>query len=50
MWHATSGGVQTLGEVFGSLDLDRLPHHLIGWGQVRGRSGYLAMQGQQVPG
>jgi hypothetical protein len=50
MWHATSGGVQTLGEVFGSLDLDRLPHHLVGWGQVRGRSGYLVMQGQQGPG
>jgi hypothetical protein len=33
MWRATSGGVQTLGEVFGSLDLDRVPHHLVWWGQ-----------------
>ncbi len=49
MWRAASGGVQPLGDVYRSLDLDRLPHHLIGWAQVPGRSQYLAIQGQQVP-
>ena len=49
MWRAASGGVQSLGEVYRSLDLDRLPHHQVGWGQVPGRCGYLAMQGQQIP-
>jgi undecaprenyl phosphate-alpha-L-ara4FN deformylase len=49
MWGAASGGVGPLEDVYGSLDLSRLPHHLVGWGQVPGRSGYLAMQGQQAP-
>lgn len=49
MWRAASGGVQPLGEVYRSLDLTRLPHHLVGWSQVPGRPGYLAMQGQPVP-
>lgn len=50
MWRANSGGVQPLREVYESLDLDRLPRHLVGWGQLPGRCGYLAMQGQPVPG
>jgi undecaprenyl phosphate-alpha-L-ara4FN deformylase len=49
MWGAASGGVGPLDELYGSLDLARLPRHLVGWGQVPGRAGYLAMQGQQVP-
>ena len=49
MWRANSGGVRSLGEAFRSLDLARLPHHQVGWGQVPGRCGYLAMQGRQVP-
>ena len=49
MWGAGSGGIRPLEDVYKSLDLAVLPHHLIGWGQVPGRSGYLAMQGRQVP-
>jgi undecaprenyl phosphate-alpha-L-ara4FN deformylase len=48
MWRASSGGVGPLGEVYSSLDLERLPHHLVGWGRVPGRCGYLATQGQPV--
>jgi|APLow6443716910_1056828.scaffolds.fasta_scaffold18376_3 hypothetical protein len=47
---STARGRESCGSPSRSLDLDRLPHHLVGRGQVRGRSGYLAMQGQQVPG
>jgi len=49
MWRAASGGVGTLGDLHASLDLALVPHHQVGWGQVPGRSGYLAMQGRQVP-
>jgi undecaprenyl phosphate-alpha-L-ara4FN deformylase len=49
MWGAASGGVGPLGDVYKSLDLAGLPHHQVGWGQVPGRSGYLAMQGRPVP-
>ncbi len=49
MWRAPSGEVGCLGDVYRGLDLARLPHHQIGWGQVPGRPGYLAMQGRQVP-
>jgi undecaprenyl phosphate-alpha-L-ara4FN deformylase len=49
MWGAASGGVRTLGDVHRTLDLRRLPHHQIGWGQVAGRQGYLAMQGRLLP-
>lgn len=48
MWGAASGGIRTLGEVHKSLDLERLPLHQIGWGQVPGRPGYLAMQGRAL--
>jgi undecaprenyl phosphate-alpha-L-ara4FN deformylase len=49
MWGAASGGVRTLGDIHKSLDLGRLPLHQVGWGQVPGRLGYLAMQGRALP-
>jgi undecaprenyl phosphate-alpha-L-ara4FN deformylase len=49
MWGAASGGIRTLGDVHQSLELGRLPLHQIGWGQVPGRPGYLAMQGRVLP-
>jgi hypothetical protein len=35
--------------VYRELDLSRLPTHHVGWGELPGRAGYLAMQGLPVP-
>jgi undecaprenyl phosphate-alpha-L-ara4FN deformylase len=44
MWRGTQGETRTLGEVYRELDLSRVPTHQVGWGEIPGRSGYLAMQ------
>jgi peptidoglycan/xylan/chitin deacetylase (PgdA/CDA1 family) len=48
MWRS-QGELRTLGQVYRELDLSRLPTHQVGWGELPGRSGYLAMQGLPVP-
>ena len=48
MWRGSQAEIRSLGDVYRSLDLERLPAHQLGWGQVPGRSGYLAVQGVQV--
>jgi len=49
MWRGVQGDVHPLEQTFRSLDLERLPTHQVGWGEVPGRSGHLAMQGLPVP-
>ncbi|RLJ16252.1 4-deoxy-4-formamido-L-arabinose-phosphoundecaprenol deformylase [bacterium endosymbiont of Escarpia laminata] len=44
MWKGFEGTVQAVGDTYDSLDLSSLPKHQIGWGELEGRSGYLAMQ------
>ena len=48
MWRGPWGNIQALGDVYRSLDLDRLPTHHIGWVEVPGRSGCLAVQGGPI--
>ncbi len=49
MWRGGQGELRALGDVYRELDLARLPTHQVGWGEVPGRSGFLAMQGVPVP-
>ncbi|KRT54884.1 polysaccharide deacetylase family protein [endosymbiont of Ridgeia piscesae] len=44
MWKGSSDEPLTLGELYDALDLEKLPRHQVGWGEVTGRPGYLAMQ------
>lgn len=44
MWKGFEGTIQAVGDTFDSLDLSSLPKYQIGWGELEGRSGYLAMQ------
>ncbi|QYZ67877.1 MAG: 4-deoxy-4-formamido-L-arabinose-phosphoundecaprenol deformylase [Gammaproteobacteria bacterium (ex Lamellibrachia satsuma)] len=44
MWKGFEGTVQAVGDTYDSLDLATLPKHQIGWGELEGRSGHLAMQ------
>ena len=48
MWRG-QGELRPLGQVYRELDLSRLPTHHVGWGELPGRAGYLAMQGLPVP-
>ena len=48
MWKGSHSQVQTLGEVYRSLDLGSLPTYHVGWAEIPGRSGYLAVQGGRV--
>ncbi len=49
MWRGSQARMHPLREVFETLDLSALPTHLVGWGEMPGRSGYLAMQGAPAP-
>ena len=49
MWKGQDGALRPLGRVYEELALDGLPLHQIGWGQLPGRSGHVAMQSLQVP-
>jgi peptidoglycan/xylan/chitin deacetylase (PgdA/CDA1 family) len=49
MWRGSQARIHPLREVYETLDLGSLPSHLVGWGEVPGRSGYLAMQGTPAP-
>jgi undecaprenyl phosphate-alpha-L-ara4FN deformylase len=44
MWRGAQGEIRTLGDVYRELDFTRLPTHQVGWGELPGRSGFLAMQ------
>ena len=46
MWRGPWGMTQTLRDLYRSLDLDGLPTHQLGWAEIPGRSGYLAVQGR----
>ena len=48
MWRGSSGELGAVEETFERLDLATLPRHQVGWGEIEGRSGYLAMQGVPV--
>ncbi len=45
-WHAMGYELVSMGELVASLDARRLPHHCVGWSEVAGRSGTLAVQAQ----
>ena len=49
MWKGQDGALRSLADVRNELDLDRLPVHQVGWGQVAGNDDYLAQQSVQVP-
>ena len=49
MWKGYEGSLRPLGALVNELQLESLPVHQIGWGEVPGRAGYLAMQSVQVP-
>jgi hypothetical protein len=49
MWKGQDGSVRALGDVLGDIDLATLPHHQVGWGEVEGGAGPLAMQSIEVP-
>jgi len=48
MWKSFDGKVCALEDTFKEIDLATLPRHQIGWGEIEGRSGHLAMQGIRV--
>ena len=45
LWRDAQDGVHALEDLFRSLELESLPCHEVGWGEVSGRSGCLALQG-----
>ncbi|MEA3278349.1 MAG: polysaccharide deacetylase family protein [Pseudomonadota bacterium] len=45
MWRGVQADIHPIADVFRSLDLEKLPCHQVGWGELPGRSGYLALQG-----
>ena len=49
MWKGQDGSVRALGDVLKEIDLATLPHHLVGWGELEGRTAAVAMQSVQVP-
>lgn len=49
MWKGQEGALRPLGEIVKELVVDRLPVHQVGWTQVPGREGHVAMQSVQVP-
>ena len=48
MWKSQEGEVCALEDTFNALDLSTIPRHHVGWGEIGGRSGHLAMQGLAV--
>jgi len=44
MWKSFEGEVCALEDTFNAIDQDAIPTHRIGWGEIEGRSGHLAMQ------
>jgi hypothetical protein len=49
MWKGSHCDLQTLDDIYRSLDPTSLPVHQVGWAEIPGRSGYLAVQGAPVP-
>jgi peptidoglycan/xylan/chitin deacetylase (PgdA/CDA1 family) len=49
MWRGAWGRVGPVEDLLLDLDPQRLPVHQVGWAQVPGRLGYVAMQGHEVP-
>jgi peptidoglycan/xylan/chitin deacetylase (PgdA/CDA1 family) len=49
MWRRSQAQIHPLRKVFETLDLSGLPSHQVGWGELPGRSGYLAVQGALAP-
>jgi hypothetical protein len=49
MWKGQHGSVRALGDVLKEIDLATLPHHLVGWGELKGCASAVAMQSVQVP-
>lgn len=49
MWKGQDGSVRALGDVLKDIDLATLPHHQVGWGEIDGASGAMAMQSVRVP-
>ncbi|WP_456412937.1 polysaccharide deacetylase family protein [Thiolapillus sp.] len=48
MWKGQEGSLRTLGEIRRELDIEALPVHQIGWGEIPGRKEHLAMQSVQA--
>jgi peptidoglycan/xylan/chitin deacetylase (PgdA/CDA1 family) len=49
MWRGQDGALRPLGKLYTELDPGQLAVHQIGWGEVPGRRGHVAMQSLQVP-
>jgi len=49
MWRGSQADMYPLRTLYQSLDLRTLPCHQVGWGELPGGSGYLAMQGRAIP-
>jgi peptidoglycan/xylan/chitin deacetylase (PgdA/CDA1 family) len=49
MWKGQDGAVRALGDMLSEIDLGTLPVHQVGWGEVEGGAGPMAMQSVQVP-
>lgn len=50
MWKGQEGSVRPLGDIYKELDLEKLPRHQVGWGEVPGVSRYMATQSLKVEG
>ncbi len=48
MWKGQEGELRPLSAVYGELNLDRLPCHQIGWAEMEGGDGHIAMQSVQI--
>jgi hypothetical protein len=48
MWNETRMQIQPMEATYRSLDLDRLASHDVIWGELPGRSGQLALQGERL--
>ena len=48
MWRGSQAEIRPLGAVYRSLNLDALPVHQLDWGELAGRSGRLATQGERI--
>jgi peptidoglycan/xylan/chitin deacetylase (PgdA/CDA1 family) len=49
MWKGQDGALRPLGQIYDELDRASLARHRIGWGELPGHRGHLAMQSVQVP-
>lgn len=48
MWKGQEGAVRALSKIYHELDLKALPTHHIGWAEMEGGNGHIAMQSVQV--